>query len=117
VFFISLHFDSAWPHSIHGGAVYFDPRSGCLPALASLISEELGRDATQRHASYRGRQGLSTGEMGVLDPAHNPVPEKILFEVGTITNDSDRKQAFDPFWRRAMARLIARAVVQVHQGD
>lgn len=114
VFFVSLHYDQYRSEGVSGSIVCVDRRAR-LPALASVLAAEMAVGHFERRTDYRGIRGVSGHELGVLDPAHNPVPEKVLVELATLSNPQDVRQASDPLWRTEMARRITQAILRVHQ--
>ena len=115
VFFLSLHYDQFVAPNVSGGVVCVDRRVPHTPALAIALASEMAIGHFGRRCDFRGIEGLSGHELGVLDPAHNPVPEKVLLEIATLSNPQDLLQAADPLWRAEIARRVAKAVMQVHR--
>lgn len=116
VFFLSLHFDQFGAPGVAGGEVCVDRRAPHVPSLAPLLAASLAQGGFGRGTEYRGVRGLSVHELGVLNPAHNPIPESVLVELATLSNPQDALNAADPTWRSGMARRIADAIISVHQG-
>ena len=114
VFFLSLHYDQFRAPNVSGGVVCVDTRVRRTPALAIALASEMGVGNFGRDCDFRGVRGLSGHAFGVLDPAHNPVPEKVLLEVATLSNPQDQLQAADPVWRIEIARRVTNAIVRVH---
>ncbi len=107
--FVSLHFDAAPVPKSHGGHVCSDERTASVPALALALA---------RRMEAAGFGGARTGSLdrrplGVLNPEHNPVPEAVLVELATLSNDDDRAAALDAAWRWRAATLIADALAEV----
>lgn len=114
VFFVSLHYDQYRSQGVSGSVVCVDRRAR-LPALASALAAQMAAGNFGRTGDYRGIRGVSGHDFGVLDPEHNPVPEKVLLELATLSNPQDAMQASDSFWRKEMARRITQAILLVHQ--
>ncbi len=115
VFFLSLHYDQFPAADVSGSMVCIDRRTVGVPELAVALAREMTAGNFGRACEYRGCRGVSGHALGVLDPAHNPVPEKVLLEVTTLSNPEDQLQAADPLWRGEIARRITEAITQVHQ--
>ena len=115
VFFISLHYDDFSVSGVSGSIVCVDRREQRIPRLAVQIAEDLNSGHWNRRCNYRGLTGVSGRRLGVLDPKYNPVPEKILLEVATLSNPQDALQASDPVWRWEMAKRITRSVIGAHE--
>jgi len=116
VFFLSLHYDQFGESQVSGAIVCVDRRVRRIPALAIALAREMSADRFGRGSDFRGVSGISGHTLGVLDPAYNPVPEKALLEIATLSNPQDQLEAADPVWRGEIARRITAAIVQVHQG-
>ena len=117
VFFVSLHYDEFAAASVSGSMVCVDRRTQRLPALGVALAAQMARGNFGRDCNYRGIRGVSGHELGVLNPEQNPVPERVLLELATLSNPQDALQAGDPAWRTDMARRITDAVILVHQKD
>ena len=115
VFFLSLHYDEFQTPNVSGGVVCVDRRVRRTPALATALASEMAEGNFGRGCSFRGVRGLSGHAFGVLDPTHNPVPEKVLLEIATLSNLQDQLQAADPLWRMEIARRVTNAIERVHQ--
>jgi len=115
VFFLSLHYDQFPESSVSGGVVCVDKRVRRTPALAIALASEMAEGNFGRGCDFRGVKGLSGHELGVLDPQHNPVPEKVLLEVATLSNPQDQMQAADPLWRMEIAQRVTNAILRVHR--
>lgn len=115
IFFLSLHYDQFHANAVSGGVVCVDRRIRRTPELALALAQEMTAGNFGRGCDFRGIRGVSGHAFGVLDPAHNPVPEKVLLEVATLSNPQDALQAADPLWRGEIARRITDAITQVHQ--
>lgn len=94
--------------------VCVDRRTHHIPALATALAREMAQGDFGRNCEYHGVSGVSGHELGVLNPDRNPIPEKVLLEVTTISNAQDAMQAGDPIWRDEMARRIVEAITFVH---
>ncbi len=105
VVFLSLHFDVSGDSGDHGGFAMWDIRGDHPPLLAREITRRF--EQTGLCGSRRSRPN----DLGVLNPEFNPVPQKTLVELATITNASDRKKALDPKWRWRVARILAAAII------
>lgn len=115
VFFLSLHFDQYRSEGISGSLICVDRRAHSIPRLATALIQELGQGAV-RPDDFDGQTGLSGHHLAVLNPARNPIPEKVLLEVATLSNPGDARLAADPVWRDDIARRITAAIVRVHAG-
>lgn len=115
VFFLSLHYDQFLAADVSGGLVCVDRRVRRTPELAIALAQEMTTGNLGRACDFRGVRGLSGHTLGVLDPAYNPVPEKVLLEAATLSNPQDEMQAADPLWREEIARRITDAIIQVHR--
>jgi N-acetylmuramoyl-L-alanine amidase len=115
VFFLSLHYDQFEASNVSGAVVCVDRRVPRTPALAIALASEMARGNFGRSCDFRGVHGLSGHAFGVLDPAHNPVPEKVLLEIATLSNPQDLLQASDPLWRTEIARRVTNAILRVHR--
>lgn len=115
IFFLSLHFDQSPIPGIHGGIVCVDRRVPAVPALARALAAQMTVDNLGRAGDFHGIPGLSGRELGVLDPEYNPIPEKALLELATLSDPQDAIQAEDPAWRGEVVRRIALAITQTHQ--
>ena len=114
VFFLSLHYDQYHGEGVSGSVVCVDRRMRQVPALANALAQEMAQGNFERRCDFRGIAGVSGHELGVLDPAYNPVPERVLLELATLSNTQDALEAGDPLWRGEMARRIVDAVTLVH---
>ena len=115
VFFVSLHFDQDSSANAHGGVVCVDRRCSAVPALAKALSAQMVQGDLGRNENFHGISDLSGRELGVLDPRFNPVPEKVLLEVATLSNPENAAEAADPAWRGEVVRRITQAITQTHQ--
>lgn len=115
VFFVSLHFDQFGNAAVTGSVVCVDRRVRRLPALGAALAAQMSQDGFGRGSDYKGIRGVSGHELGVLNPEQNPVPEKVLLELATLSNPQDALQAGDPLWRGEMARRVTAAIIFVHQ--
>lgn len=115
VFFLSLHYDESAVVGVSGSVVCVDRRVSPVPAFARMLAREMMAGHFGRVTDFQGIQGLSGRKLGVLDPEYNPVPEKALLEMATLSNPQDALEASDPVWRTEIARRIADAVTLVHQ--
>lgn len=103
VVFVSLHFDAAPSSRVRGGFVCWD-RRGSAPRLAGTLARWLSA------CGMAGSRGAWARELGVLNPQRNPVPERILAEMATLTSPEDRRAVSEPAWRWRAARVVAAAI-------
>ncbi|MGC4047178.1 MAG: N-acetylmuramoyl-L-alanine amidase [Armatimonas sp.] len=109
LYFVSLHFDSRDP-GIRGGHALWDlpERSGQPSRLAKIIATRLGQAELNR--SFPAFPQMQ--KLGVLSPARNPVPDRVLVECATLSDPDDRKLALDPKWRQALCHVLAHAIYE-----
>jgi N-acetylmuramoyl-L-alanine amidase len=107
VIFIALHFDVSANPSDHGGFAMWDIREDHAPTLVQEITRRFGQAGLCGNRHKRPRPN----DLGVTNPEFNPVPQKTLVELATITNTADRKNALDPQWRWRVARILAASIV------
>ncbi len=115
VFFLSLHFDQFSRAEVHGGEVCVDRRCNPIPPFAKALAGQMADGRLGRDGDYHGIPGISGRELGVLDPRFNPIPEKALLEVATLSNPQNAAEASDPTWRSEVVRRITLAITQAHQ--
>lgn len=115
VFFLSLHFDEFHAAGVSGSVVCVDRRVSQVPTLARVLASEMAVGRFGRGTDFRGIVGVSGRKLGVLDPDYNPIPERALLELATLSNGQDALAASDAVWRGEMARRIVEAVTLVHQ--
>ena len=115
VFFLSLHFDQTSSASIRGGEVCVDRRCNPIPGFAKALAGQMAEGNLGRTGDFHGVPGVSGRELGVLDPRFNPIPEKALLEVATLSNPQNAAEAADPLWRSEVVRRITLAITQAHQ--
>lgn len=115
LFFLSLHYDESRDPNVHGGLVYVDPRVPGVPILAQTLAGAMKARGWARAETFRGYGGVGADELGVLNPRQNPVPQKALLEVATLTNPDDLQRAEDPAWRHQLGELVAQAIVDAHR--
>lgn len=116
VFFLSLHFDQFHTDTVQGGVVCVDRRCSPIPFLARALAGQMTPDNLCRATEdFHGIRGLSGRELGVLDPKYNPVPEKALLEIATLSNPANAIEAGDAAWRGELVRRITLAVTETHQ--
>ncbi len=115
VFFLSLHFDQFPAETVHGGVVCVDRRCNPVPLLARALAGQMTQDNLCRAGDFHGIRGLAGRELGVLDPKYNPVPEKALLEIATLSNPEDATEAGDAAWRGELVRRITQAITETHQ--
>ena len=116
VFFLSLHYDQYGVSAVSGSVVCVDRRVRRPPALGAALAAQMAVGNFGRVCDFQGLRGVSGHALGVLNPDRNPVPEKVLLELATLSNPQDALQAGDPVWRTEMARRITEAIILVHQG-
>lgn len=114
VFFLSLHFDQFSKADVHGGEVCVDRRCNPIPAFAKALAGQMADGQLARAGDFHGVPGVSGRELGVLDPRFNPIPEKALLEVATLSNPENAAEAGDPVWRSEVVRRITLAIAQAH---
>ena len=108
VVFLSLHFDvSEGSPGDHGGFAMWDIREDHPPMLVREITRRFGEAGLCGNRRKQPRPN----DLGVTNPEFNPVPQKTLVELATITNAADRKNALDPRWRWRVARILAASIV------
>lgn len=107
VVFIALHFDVSENPSDHGGFAMWDIRENHACGLVC----ELTRRFAEAGLSGNRRPTPRPNDLGVLNPEFNPVRQKTLVELATISNARDRAKALDPKWRWRVARILAAAIV------
>lgn len=115
VFFLSLHFDQFSTDTVHGGVVCVDRRCNPVPSLARALAMQMTQDNLCRTGDFHGIRGLAGRKLGVLDPKYNPVPEKALLEIATLSNPANAIEAGDVSWRGELTRRIILAITQTHQ--
>lgn len=115
VFFLSLHFDQFPTDTVRGGVVCVDRRCNPIPFLARALAGQMTQDNLCRTGDFHGVRGLAGRELGVLDPKYNPVPEKALLEIATLSNPENAAEAGDAAWRGELVRRITLAITQAHQ--
>jgi N-acetylmuramoyl-L-alanine amidase len=113
LFFLSLHYDDYPLSRIHGSLVCVDRRMSSVPKFAQILAASLSAVGLSRHDTWHGLRGMDAERLGVLDPRENPVPQRLLLEVATISNREDAHHAADPVWRHAMAARITEALISV----
>lgn len=115
VFFVSLHFDQFPSDTVQGGLVCVDKRGHTVPALALALAAQMRPDNLRRTEDFHGVSGLSGRKLGVLDPDYNPVPERVLLEIATLSNPQNATEAGNSAWRGELVRRITLAITQTHQ--
>ncbi|MDQ2686638.1 MAG: N-acetylmuramoyl-L-alanine amidase [Armatimonadota bacterium] len=115
VYFISVHYDDSRTDTVHGALVWVDKRAPVIPPLALNLAQALQAQDWSRPESFRGHKGIAGDTLGVLNPRFNPIPERVLLEVATLSNADDLSRAEDPAWRRSMVQAITQAVVETHR--
>jgi N-acetylmuramoyl-L-alanine amidase len=102
VVFLSLHYDASPTPSRRGGVVLIGLRTTGIPALATNIAEQMSK------AKLGGE--IKRQQLGVLGGVHNPIPNRVLVELGTISNTTDRRAAQEPQWRWRVARILVAGI-------
>jgi len=115
VYFISVHYDSSQKDNVHGALVWVDTRVPGVPPLAQNLAQSFRAQGWSRPESFRGRVGVAGDTLGVLNPRFNPVPQRVLLEMATLSNPDDLRHAEDPAWRLQMAQVVTQAVVETHR--
>ena len=115
VFFLSLHFDQFPADTVQGGTVCVDRRCNPIPALARALAAQMTQDNLCRSGDFHGVRGLAGRKLGVLDPKYNPVPEKALLEIATLSNPANAIEAGDAAWRGELVQRITQAITETHQ--
>ncbi len=116
VFFLSLHFDQFHADTVQGGTVCVDRRCHPVPLLARALAGQMTQDNLCRSTEdFHGIRGLAGRELGVLDPKYNPVPQKALLEIATLSNPANAIEAGDAAWRGELVQRITLAITQAHQ--
>lgn len=116
VFFLSLHFDQFHADTVQGGTVCVDRRCNPIPPFARALAGQMTQDNLCRGTEdFHGVRGLAGRELGVLDPKYNPVPEKALLEIATLSNPENAIEAGDAAWRGELVRRITLAITETHQ--
>jgi N-acetylmuramoyl-L-alanine amidase len=111
VAFISLHIDVDFLPLAYGGYPICDPRDKKPSRLAEIIAANFTKTGL---AGNRGG-GIGTKELGVLNPKYNPIVQKVLVEMATITHAGQRANIQKSAWRWRMARVLAQSILQCKQ--
>ena len=114
LFFISLHYDDFHRPSVKGSLVCVDRRMTVIPILARLLAARFCADGLARSDIYHGLRGIAARHLGVLDPKYNPIPQRALVEMATLSNETDAYCAEDPNWRRGITARITEAIITAH---
>lgn len=107
VVFMALHFDVSADPGDHGGFAMWDIRENHACSLACELTRRFG----EAGLSGNRRPQPRPNDLGVLNPEFNPVRQKTLVELATISSASDRAKALDPKWRWRVARILAASIV------
>jgi N-acetylmuramoyl-L-alanine amidase len=102
VVFVSLHYDASPTPSRRGGVVLIGLRTTEIPRLATSLAQQMTK------AKLGGE--IKRQQLGVLGGVHNPIPNRVLVELGTISNATDRRAAQDPQWRWRVARILVAGI-------
>ncbi|MDX1934816.1 MAG: N-acetylmuramoyl-L-alanine amidase [Capsulimonadales bacterium] len=112
LYFLAIHHDSFRLKRVRGAHVLYDRRAGGPPRLAHVLARRLSQAGLAR-TKYDGKIPVSDArQLGVLNPLFNPVPQRALLEVATLSNAKDRENAFSRQWRWKFARLIRDAIIE-----
>lgn len=107
VAFVSLHFDASPDPRDHGGFAMWDIRNDHPCTLV----REITRRFAEAGLSGNRRSHPRPNDLGVLNPEFNPLRQKTLVELATLTNVADRQKALDPKWRWRVARVLAASLI------
>jgi N-acetylmuramoyl-L-alanine amidase len=111
--FLSLHYDEYGASSVSGALVCVDRRMPSVPRFAQILAAEMCADGIARPDVWHGLRGICARHLGVLDPNVNPVDQRALLELATISNTGDAARAVDPTWRKQMAARIVSALIRL----
>lgn len=106
VVFLALHFDARPGTRSRGGLVCYDRRAGAPPELAGRLAAAL---IAHKRAGDEGAR-LSSRELAVLNPERNPIPDKALVELATLTSAADRAAVRRPAWRAGAVAMLVEAL-------
>lgn len=115
VFFLSLHYDQFGSEDVSGATVCVDRRVRQIPVLAKALAAQMADGGFGRRSDFRGISGIAGRQLGVLNPRYNPVPEKALLELATLSSPQDAFEAGSVEWRTEIARRITAAISEAHQ--
>ena len=107
MYFISLHYDAVSETYVRGGRVVTDPRCG-VSNLAMILAKKM--DKAKLFGPQKRPTQIIKRELGVLNPLYNPMEQKALLEMGTISNPSDRASAINAKWRNRVASLVVDSI-------
>jgi len=109
LYFLSIHHDDS--RGARGGRVAYDRRAGVAPPLASALARRLAEAGLDGGAASRRRSlRFDPRSLGVLNPAYNIVPQRVLLEAATISNPTDRNLARSRQWRWRMAGIVVATI-------
>jgi len=110
--FLSLHFDFSQYPQRQGGHVYVDSRSRPAPRLAQILERRMAQAGLLGNAEGQSITLVSARELGVLNPQFNPVQERVLIEIATLSNWNDALDADDSQWRWRFCQIVTAALVE-----
>lgn len=110
--FLSLHFDALRRSGPGGGRVFFDRRDRAPSRLAQILARYLAAEGLARLSDDTPQPR----DLGVLNPERNPIPDRVLVELATLSNAQDRAEAIRPAWRARVARTLADGLIEWAQG-
>lgn len=102
IYFLSLHCDELRRSPGRGARVYFDKREKTPSRFALLLKQRL----TFAGLTNSGRGAPIPRHYGVLNPVYNPIPERALLEMATLSSPTDRNAVRSPKWRWSLAHII-----------
>jgi N-acetylmuramoyl-L-alanine amidase len=112
LYFLAVHHDAFYRSNVRGGHVLYDKRDGGPPLFAHVLARRLS-EAHLARKKYAGQIPTSDArQLGVLNPLYNPVPQRALLEVATLSNPRDRDNALSRQWRWRVAHLITDAIIE-----
>jgi N-acetylmuramoyl-L-alanine amidase len=112
LYFLSVHYDSSGLFWRPGGHVIYDGRTGKEPPrLARTIARRFGTTGLCGQLPPKPYPR----ELGMLNPARNPIPESVLVECATLSDPGDRQSALHPRWRQALCNVLAHALAEAER--
>jgi N-acetylmuramoyl-L-alanine amidase len=112
LYFVSIHYDSSGHFWRPGGHVIYDGRGGRKPPrLAAVLARRFQETGLCGQLAPRPYPR----ELGMLNPARNPIPESVLVECATLSDPGDRRAAMSPRWREALCNVLAHALAEVEE--
>ncbi|HZI14714.1 MAG TPA: N-acetylmuramoyl-L-alanine amidase, partial [Myxococcus sp.] len=82
--------------------------------LARALLDELGRDIRREVDPNWRVRNLRSGNLGELNPAHNPEMPSVLLEVAYHDNVTDSNRLKEPAFRRVAARAILQGLIKYY---